>query len=179
VGSSPFLLEDIPIIGSILEVERSSAHDVPRSIIILELTFNALFLSIVRIIPRFFIERSKVTATERRILIYGAGSKGEYFLRYLRSTRPPLYLPVGFIDDDINLHHRQIHEVPILGGKQYLSQNIADMDIDEIVVTIRNISDKNLRDIARICAQKNWDLKILPEISAVLQGKVDAIDWNT
>ncbi|MDB4914597.1 MAG: polysaccharide biosynthesis protein CapD, partial [Gemmatimonadetes bacterium] len=93
-----------------------------------EVPFSVLFsyamLSVAIIaIPRVFIRMQELTrrrrprsSADRRVLVVGAGSAGHMIAREL-AMHPTLELsPIGFVDDDRDIHGLRIENIPVLGG---------------------------------------------------------------
>ncbi len=126
-----------------------------------------LFLAGSRLSFRIIAEtlrRNSVT-NGRRVLIYGAGDKGEFALREILNNEMLAMTPVGFIDDDVRKHRRKIQGYRVLGGRDRLAEFVVKYGIREIIVASRNIHPKNLQATCTVCDQlgvtmKNLELSI-------------------
>ena len=99
------------------------------------------------------------TANGRRVLIYGAGDGGEMVLRELNNNPEWNYLPVGFIDDDPLKKDKVIHGLKVFDGNGRLSDICRQKDIAEILISARNMSPEQLKNVREICRENNVILK--------------------
>jgi len=82
-----------------------------------------------------------------RVLIYGAGDRGELSLRQLLNN-PELELhPVCFLDDDTGKHGAQIHGVPVVGGLESLAFAVDRYRINKIAIGTTKLSPEALSTI--------------------------------
>ena len=126
-----------------------------------------LFLAGSRLSFRMIAEtlRRNSVANGRRVLIYGAGDKGEFALREILNNEKLALTPVGFIDDDVRKHKRKIQGYKVLGGRDRLTDLIVRHRIREIIVATRNIHPENLQATCTVCEQlgitvRNLELSI-------------------
>ena len=126
-----------------------------------------LFLAGSRLSFRMIAEtlRQNSVANGRRVLIYGAGDKGEFALREILNNEKLALTPVGFIDDDVRKHKRKIQGYKVLGGRDRLTDLIVRHRIREIIVATRNIHPENLQATCTVCEQlgitvRNLELSI-------------------
>lgn len=68
-------------------------------------------------------------------IIIGAGTYGEVYLSYLREAGVNV---VGFIDDNPGMHHKQIHGVPVLGGREALEGLAKSHGVEAVYCPIGN-----------------------------------------
>lgn len=86
-----------------------------------------------------------------RVLLYGAGDAGFLALREIRQNTELDLVPAGYIDDDPLKQGRIMHGVPVLGGEEDLARVCRERDVDEVIVTISDLSDERLSEIERAC----------------------------
>ncbi|PIY84792.1 MAG: hypothetical protein COY77_00565 [Candidatus Omnitrophica bacterium CG_4_10_14_0_8_um_filter_43_18] len=101
----------------------------------------------------------------KRILIMGAGDAGEYLLRGIRYNRKLSYMPVGFIDDNLEKHGRNIHGVPIIGSRHNIPQLVKKYKIDELFLAIPSMNDASHEEIMDICSSNNIVFKKMSDIA--------------
>lgn len=82
--------------------------------------------------------RTSLQRKGQRVLIYGAGNRGELGLRELVNT--PELRPVCFLDDDMRKHGTQIHGVPIVGGLESLASAVDRYRIKKIAIGTTKLS---------------------------------------
>jgi UDP-GlcNAc:undecaprenyl-phosphate/decaprenyl-phosphate GlcNAc-1-phosphate transferase len=95
----------------------------------------------------------------RNVLIYGAGDGGEMILRELKNNPDWEYKPIGFVDDDPLKKDKVIHGLKVHGGNGSLETICRQNEIQEILVSFRNLSPERLREVRNICDSANISLK--------------------
>jgi len=106
-----------------------------------------------------------------KVLIYGAGDGGELVLRELKNNPDWNYAPVGFVDDDPLKTGKVIHGLKVYGGNGSLKTICRDNKVEEILLSVRNVSPAMLKEIKEICKELDVSLK-----RALL--KVEAVDFE-
>jgi len=95
----------------------------------------------------------------RNVLIYGAGDGGEMVLRELKNNPEWEYKPIGFVDDDPLKKDKVIHGLKVYGGNGALESICKQNDVQEILLSFRNISSERLKEVRNICDEANVSLK--------------------
>lgn len=111
-------------------------------------------------------------------MIIGAGLAGEKIYREI-SSAPQVYKEViCFIDDNIAKHKRSLHNVPIVGGRDKIIEASKEYKIEEILVAMPSVDEKDLADILNICKETKCRIKKLPGIYQMLNGDVHLSDFK-
>lgn len=122
-----------------------------------------LFLAIAgsRMAFRLFRQLLPMPMSEngRNVLIYGAGDGGEMVLRELKNNPHWQYKPIGFVDDDPLKKGKVIHGLQVFGGNGNLQNICRNNNIEEILVSFRNISPERLKEVKIICQEAEVSLK--------------------
>ena len=95
----------------------------------------------------------------RNVLIYGAGDGGEMILRELKNNPEWDYKPIGFVDDDPLKKDKVINGLKVYGGNGSLETICRQNEIQEILVSFRNLSSERLKEVRTICDSTNISLK--------------------
>ncbi len=114
-----------------------------------------------RIVDDVMAALENPSAKSKRLLLYGAGTRGISYLRHLRTLEQgevPRKI-VGFIDDDLNLRRRYVHGVRILGTGSEISRVIAAHQIDEVILT-SSLAPETLSLLISICSNQSISLKV-------------------
>ena len=111
-----------------------------------------------------------VSADGRKVLIYGAGDGGEMVLRELNNNPEWNYQPIGFIDDDPLKKDKVIHGLKVFDGNGTIAEICREKNIDEILISIRNMPPEQLKKIREICRDTNVNLKRA-------QMKIEPVDF--
>ena len=136
-------------------------HSFSRTVFVIFWGAALFFLAGSRLSFRMIAEsvRRNAVANGRRILIYGAGDKGELTLREILNNQKLGLTPVGFIDDDVRKHQRKIRGYEVLGGRDNLGTLVAKYKISEIIVASGTIQPENLRAASTVCEQMGVNLR--------------------
>jgi FlaA1/EpsC-like NDP-sugar epimerase len=138
---------------------------IPRTVLIIDWFLLIIMIGGSRLIWRILREKIKLEnygreVPKKRALIFGAGDKGVYLLKHLRSDSPE-YLVEGFIDDDPSKKNSSIMGVKVLGGEQDLSMIVREKEIHEILISIDNISSERLSKVIDSCSKSKANFKIV------------------
>jgi FlaA1/EpsC-like NDP-sugar epimerase len=108
----------------------------------------------------------------KRVLIIGAGSAGEKILREIMDNHQLNYEVAGFLDDDPEKRGRSIHGVMVLGPLEKLPVIMEKGDIRDVLIAMPSASGDQMRHIVDICKYCGASYKTLPEIGAIIDGRV-------
>ena len=100
-----------------------------------------------------------INEAKSRILIYGAGDGGEMLLKELENNPEWNYKPIGFIDDNPLKKDKVIHGLQVFGGNGNLPTICDDNNVQEILLSFRNIPSERLKEVRSICNEANISLK--------------------
>lgn len=87
-------------------------------------------------------------------LIYGAGQDGQLILRALRQQPHFELCPIGFLDDDVNLHGRHVHRLPVLGSGDQLKSIIESQSVSCLIISSRHIHGYRLHRVMSTCRER-------------------------
>ena len=110
-----------------------------------------------------------------RILIIGAGAAGSQIVRELKAKQA-LRVPIGMVDDNPLTHTFKNQGVPVLGSRKDIPQIVETFEIDEIILAIPSASSENIRDIMRYCQQTPAQIKTVPFLPQILNGRFSLSD---
>lgn len=149
----------------------------PRSILIIDLAYNILFIGGIRMAVRLYKEgtgkiKLKASSDAKNVLIVGAGDAGEMILREMQHNPKLGYNPVGFVDDDRSKRKETIHGVAVLGNTRDMCRVVRDYSVDEVVVALPSATGKAMRRIVNTCKRAGVKFKTLPFIGNLIDGKV-------
>lgn len=150
---------------------------VPRSIFILFLILNIMFVGGIRFFYRS-LRRIKSFFTfskdkKQRVLIIGAGKAGSMVIKEMYQTENLNKIPVGIIDDDESKSMRNIHRVPVLGTTKDIPKLAKENAIDEIIIAMPSANKAKIKEIVYICKETKCKIKTLPGVYELIDGKVD------
>jgi FlaA1/EpsC-like NDP-sugar epimerase len=163
----------ISVFSSLLVLGWYRDYLFPRTVSFLFLFFNMTFISGNKLLWRFYFEnRSALKRGENRILIVGAGDAGDMLSREI-IKRPDLGFLVGFVDDDRGKVGKSIHGKKVFGKTGETGEVIRKNNIDSVVIAIPSASGNDIRKIVDKIPGKGVDIKTLPGIYELVDGKVN------
>jgi UDP-GlcNAc:undecaprenyl-phosphate/decaprenyl-phosphate GlcNAc-1-phosphate transferase len=135
--------------------------DFSRAVFVVDAILLFVALSLSRMAFRLFRQLLPMpqNGEGRKVLIYGAGDGGELLLRELKNNPDWNYLPVGFVDDDERKTNSVIHGLKVFGGNSSLTTICRENDVEEILLTIRQMPADKLGEIKDICDEEEIILK--------------------
>ena len=165
------------VLGSVLSVLAILLlyrfQDFSRAVFIVDGVIMLLGLAGSRMAFRLFRQLlpHPMSAEGRRVLIYGAGDGGEMVLRELENNPDWQYKPLGFLDDDPLKKDKVIHGLPVYGGNGSLPDICRKNNVQEILLSFRDLSPDKLKEVKLVCKEANVSLK-----RAWI--KIEPIDFN-
>jgi FlaA1/EpsC-like NDP-sugar epimerase len=167
ISSLLFVALEIPIFG---------LEEFPRSVFIIDWAGNIFLLTGIRLVVRIGRERFRPmldgTDSSKRILIIGAGDAGAALCRQARRNPSYGFRPVAFVDDDPSKAGMTIHGVPVAGRSKDISRVVEEYRADSAVITIPSATSSQMRALVENCQRAQVPFKVLPAISAILDGTV-------
>ena len=107
----------------------------------------------------------------KNVLIIGAGEATRIVIRTLKTTMRDMYHIVGLIDDNVNKINYVISGNKIIGTRQDIPKICKEKNVELILFTISNISNKDRKDILSICQETNCKVRILPGTKDIIKNK--------
>ena len=125
----------------------------------------------------FLIITSRLTAhyylldrvSEKRVVIYGAGSAGIQLASALRVSKE--MQPIAFIDSDSSLHGTYLGGIKVLHPKK-LERFALRRKVDEVLIAMPSASKLTLRSLLKEIENYSVKVRILPGLAELAEGKV-------
>jgi FlaA1/EpsC-like NDP-sugar epimerase len=144
----------------------------PRSTVLIAAPIAFILTGGVRYVSRVAAERSNLPADGAEItLIYGAGHLGASIIRRMQTDQESAYIAAGIIDDDPRKRHAWVHGVKVMGARADLLSVARRLDARVLVVTIAHADAALLREISDTARESGMQVKVLPPLEDVLEGK--------
>ena len=136
-----------------------------------------ILILIVRFAYRFILlERSRRTVARSkkasRVMLVGAGAAGRMILHDMNLVNDLKDKVVCLVDDNPNKLGKYIDNVRVAGSRNDIPHLCEKYSIDKIYITIPTISSEDKKAILEICKETGCELKILPDIFKLENGKV-------
>jgi FlaA1/EpsC-like NDP-sugar epimerase len=104
----------------------------------------------------------------RPLLVYGAGRAGSAVGREVLESPELAYELRGYVDDDASKWGKEIHGVPVLGGRHDLPRLVGP-DLREIVLAIPSLDAGARREILGHCRRAGAHVRIVPGLAELLR----------
>jgi FlaA1/EpsC-like NDP-sugar epimerase len=156
----------------------TSLNPFPRSVIFISGFAGLCFVAASRYAWRLIREqlRRPTDQTAAKILVYGAGEGGIQMVNTLLRNPQSPYLPVGFLDDNPDTHRLSISGVPVLGGRDQLSQARARTGATTLLIAIPSADSALISDISARARELSMDVKVLPAVQNLNERPLDTSD---
>ena len=160
-----------------------TGNKLPRSCYIIYFLLLTMFVGgsrfsyrLIRLIKKDFPTKEKREL--EKVMIVGAGEAGEKIYREIYTSQNIYKEVVCFIDDDKTKIGRRIHDVLIYGGRHDIQKACDKYKIDEILVAMPSIDQKEMAEILNICKDTKCKIKKLPGIYQMVNGDVHLSDFK-
>lgn len=106
-------------------------------------------------------------------MIVGAGAAGNAILKEIETSNYLSMHVACVMDDNPGCHGKYLRGVPIVGGRDMISECVEKYSVDEIIIAIPSASRSTLRPLLEICKETGCRLRILPGMYQIISGDVN------
>ena len=152
-------------------VNRSAL--IPRSVPVLYLGLQLLFLAGPRLIYRWLKDHRLNLSAGQRVLIVGAGRAGEMLARDMLRDPHRAYFPLGFVDDKLRRQGADVHGVPVLGPTEAIPEIVGRLGIDLLMLAIPSATAREMRRLVELCEHTGLPFRTVPELRSLMSGQVN------
>ena len=145
-------------------------NGIPRSTLIIAAPITFSVMGVARYLLRTIAERSVKPERAESVLIYGAGYLGVQTAKRLLTDAKSPYLPVGFLDDDVDKRNQEVRGVKVLGGIDDLEKAVRSTDATAILVCIGDADAGMLRRLDRSADRLGVNVMVLPPLDQLLSN---------
>ncbi|MCD7809851.1 MAG: polysaccharide biosynthesis protein [Erysipelotrichaceae bacterium] len=147
---------------------------IPRSWYVMEPMVLLILCSFTRFSYRNLrsIKNNSKMSIDNKIMIVGAGEAGNILLRETLLSSHVNQKVVCLIDDDPVKKGKYMNNVPIVGNRDTIIDNVKKYEVTEIYIAMPSAMPKDRSDIVKICETTGCQLKILPGIYQMMSGEV-------
>lgn len=163
----------IVIINRAIELDQS--FTIPISIIIIHYFINIFILTLSRFVLKALYEIiSSETSFSTNVLIYGAGDSGILTYGALNKDTKSKFEVIAFIDDDKTKINKRIDRIEIINLSRINESYIKKNEINEVIISIQNISPNRLLEITDYFSSFQLNIKIVPPLSSWIDGSLNS-----
>lgn len=154
-----------------------SSLGIPRSATLIALPLAFLLMGATRYLRRLNSHRLiKPHSDAKRTLVYGAGHMGQLLIRNMLADSHSGYQPVGLIDDDLAKRNLRLVGIPVLGDSGRLAELASKSGAEVLIVSIARADSELLRSISDSAFSCGLQVKVLPALSEIMEGKAAPAD---
>ncbi len=106
------------------------------------------------------------------VIIYGAGDSGLITKRTLEQETKNRQRVIAFVDDNPSKAKKRIDGVPIYHTETHLEKLLRDNKVDEVIISIQNITKQRKKDIIEACLALNVKIKVIPPVEKWINGEL-------
>ncbi|MDO5373667.1 MAG: nucleoside-diphosphate sugar epimerase/dehydratase [Corynebacterium glutamicum] len=170
----------VGVVGVVLWIVSlifGSQLGVSRGVMLIATPIALILILGVRYVGRMRADRmSRPASTSTPALILGGGYIGTNLIQWMMSDPHSPFRPVGVIDDDLDLSHRKIRGVPVLGTFDDIARVASDTNAEVLIVAIGNANATLLRRVQDIATKNGLTVKVMPAIGRVVAQGVRGND---
>lgn len=109
---------------------------------------------------------------KKNLIVVGAGRVGQLIVQELIAQPQLGYSVIGFADDDPKKRGKTYFGTKVLCSTKELSEKIAKLHIDELLITIPSCREL-IQDIITQCRRQDVQIKIVPEMFNLMTSSVE------
>ncbi len=148
---------------------------IPYSIIFIHYFISVLVMISFRFAIKFsFSYFSIIPGEVHKVLIFGAGNKGQITREVVEKDRNLRIKLVGFIDDNWQLHDKMLGGLPVFSAEKAFETIVASHRINEIILSINHdkITNERKRQIINLCLERHIKVSDVPDTSTWIDGSL-------
>ncbi|HYF67683.1 MAG TPA: nucleoside-diphosphate sugar epimerase/dehydratase [Ohtaekwangia sp.] len=151
---------------------QSVPNLIPYSVILISFLASFLFLFNYRLLVKYMFSFYKRAILKRgNVLIYGAGQTGIITKHVIESSQSSRV--VGFLEDDRNKVGKVLNGSRIYSIRENdLEIMLDNFNVDELIITIKNLSPEVKNDIVDVCLRNQVKVRIVPPADKWVKGEL-------
>jgi FlaA1/EpsC-like NDP-sugar epimerase len=155
-------------------VLRPFAHNLPRSVAVMDFLLTLMLITGARLAVRLIVERPSRSARvpRREVLVIGAGSGGQMVVRELQLNPEIGVTAIGFVDDDPRKRGMRMLGLKVLGSTKQIEKVLDETHPDEVVIAIPSAPGTLRAKVVAACREREIRVRTLPTVFELLRGGV-------
>ena len=142
------------------------------SFLLMHMLLTAFILTCSRVFYSQFYRTYIIDAgKQNRVLIYGAGDSGLITLNVLKAETKVRTQIIGFIDDNLRKVGQRVAGYKIFSIEDINKHFVLKNRIDDVIISIQNVSNERLNEIVEQFISLPVTLKIIPPAKDWMDGK--------
>ena len=155
-------------------VLRPFAHNLPRSIAVMDFLLTLMLITGARLAVRLIVERPSRSGRlpKHEVLVIGAGSGGQMVVRELQLNPDLGATAIGFLDDDPRKRGMRMLGLKVLGSTKQIETVLDETRPDEVVIAIPSAPGTLRAKVVAACRAREIRVRTLPTVFELLRGGV-------
>jgi len=155
-------------------VLRPFAHNLPRSVAVMDFLITLMLITGARLAVRLIVERPSRSARvpKREVLVIGAGSGGQMVVRELQLNPDIGVTAIGFVDDDPRKRGMRMLGLKVLGSTKQIEAILDETRPNEVVIAIPSAPGTLRAKVVAACREREIPVRTLPTVFELLRGGV-------
>lgn len=145
----------------------------PFSVILISFFTSFIFLFFYRLLVKtVFAYNQQLLTPKRQVAIFGAGSLGMITKQVLETDTKSSYKIVAFFEDNNRKVGKALNGTPIYNAKNELDDVFNSLDIDELIISVKNLTLERKNELVDICLAKDIKVRIVPPVEEWVKGEL-------
>jgi FlaA1/EpsC-like NDP-sugar epimerase len=155
-------------------VIRPFAHNLPRSVAVMDFILTLMLITGARLAVRLLVERPSRSGRlpKHEVLVIGAGSGGQMVVRELQLNPELGATAIGFVDDDPRKRGMRMLGLKVLGSTKKIAAILDETKPDEVVIAIPSAPGTLRAKVVAACREREIGVRTLPTVFELLRGGV-------
>jgi FlaA1/EpsC-like NDP-sugar epimerase len=155
-------------------VIRPFAHNLPRSVAVMDFILTLMLITGARLAVRLIVERPSRSGRlpKHEVLVIGAGSGGQMVVRELQLNPDLGATAIGFVDDDPRKRGMRMLGLKVLGSTKKIEAILDETQPDEVVIAIPSAPGTLRAKVVTACREREIGVRTLPTVFELLRGGV-------
>jgi FlaA1/EpsC-like NDP-sugar epimerase len=150
----------------------------PRGVIVMNFIFGLVGITGARLLLRANREMMTTPSSSSRkkqalrVAILGAGDAGAVLAHEL-TLKPALGLtPVAFFDDNRRKWHSRVHDIPVIGPLEKLTELKDKLGIQEVIIAMPAAPARRIGELVRFLTEAELPFRTVPSLDQLALGQV-------
>lgn len=117
--------------------------------------------------------RASKSGRLKNVMVIGAGEAANDVLKEIIEGRGFCWKVKCLIDDDNSKLGRYVQGVKVVGNRNFIVEAAHLYHIDQIIIAMQHINEKDLKDILIICQKTGCNIKKIPGMQQIVSGEVN------
>src|SRR5882724_3919111 len=155
-------------------VLRPFAHNLPRSVAVMDFILTLMLIAGARLAVRLIVERPSRSGRlpKHEVLVIGAGSGGQMVVRELQLNPDLGATAIGFVDDDPRKRGMRMLGLKVLGSTKKIATILDETQPEEVVIAIPSAPGTLRAKVVAACRDREIRVRTLPTVFELLRGGV-------